>query len=460
MIFRQDSLRRARPAEGGKAARQEIQVEIKMARRVIQVFLLSVFVSANVLPAWGAEGRLNLDQCLEMAYENNKTLLQLEERINASEYKIEEARSGFFPQLSLNGSYTRLGRVPGFDVPGMTIDFGTANNYNLVLSLEQPLFTWGKIRNSYDIAKYGLSLTQEEYRKTRQGIRFNVVSLFYNVFLAKELIKVRQESIARIEDHLSTVQERYDKGYVSEFDLLRVKVQLANAKPPLVQAKNLYHLTQDNLKNLLGISLSDSVDLEGSLESEPVAVDQTQAEDYAFQNRSELKLTAEQRRIGSKALALAKAGNKPSLFGTANYEYKRPYYSQDVWKTDWNFTLALSFPLFDGFLTRSRVKQAKSDLKQLDIGEEQIRDLIRLEISQAISDLNLALENILSQEENVKQAKEALRIATVQYQKGMLTNLELMDTEFALTVAETNHLQAQSDYLIAKAKYERAIGKD
>lgn len=431
-----------------------------MARRVIQVFLLSVFVSVNVLPAWGAEGRLNLDQCLEMAYENNKTLLQLEERINASEYKIEEARSGFFPQLSLNGSYTRLGRVPGFDVPGMTIDFGTANNYNLVLSLEQPLFTWGKIRNSYDIAKYGLSLTQEEYRKTRQGIRFNVVSLFYNVFLAKELIKVRQESIARIEDHLSTVQERYDKGYVSEFDLLRVKVQLANAKPPLVQAKNLYHLTQDNLKNLLGISLSDSVDLEGSLESEPVAVDQTQAEDYAFQNRSELKLTAEQRRIGSKALALAKAGNKPSLFGTANYEYKRPYYSQDVWKTDWNFTLALSFPLFDGFLTRSRVKQAKSDLKQLDIGEEQIRDLIRLEISQAISDLNLALENILSQEENVKQAKEALRIATVQYQKGMLTNLELMDTEFALTVAETNHLQAQSDYLIAKAKYERAIGKD
>jgi outer membrane protein len=435
-------------------------VEIKMARRAIQVFVLSVFSLANVLSAWAAEGRLSLDQCLEMAYENNKTLLQMEEKINASGYKIEEARSGFFPQLSFNGSYTRLGRVPGFDVPGMTIDFGTANNYNLVLSLQQPVFTWGKIRNSYDIAKYGLSLTQEEYRKTQHEIKLAVASLFYNVLLAKELIEVREESIVRIEDHLSTVQERYDKGYVSEFDLLRVKVQLANAKPPLVQAKNLYHLTLDNLKNLLGISLSDSVDLDGSLQSEPVVVDQTQAEDYAFENRSELKLTAEQRKIGNKALALAKAGNKPSLFGTANYQYLRPYYSQDVWKTDWNFTIALSFPLFDGFLTRSKVKQAKSDLKQLDIGEKQIRDLIRLEISQAVSDLNLARENILSQEENVGQAKEALRIATVQYQKGMLTNLELMDTEFALTVAETNHLQAQSDYLIARANYERAIGKD
>ena len=242
--------------------------------------------------------------------------------------------------------------------------------------------------------------------------------------------------------------------------MLRVKVQLANAKPPLVQARSLYHLTLDNLKNLLGISLSDSVNLEGALESEPDQVDQSQAEKLAFKNRSELKLVSQQERIGRKALALAKAGNKPSLFGTANYEYKRPYFSEDNWKTDWNLTLALSFPLFDGFLTRSRVKQAKSDLKQLDIADQQIRDLIRLEISQAISDLNLARESILSQQENVKQAKEALRIARVQYQKGMLTNLELMDTEFAQTLAETNYLQAQSDYLIAKARYERAIGKD
>ncbi|UCB51961.1 MAG: TolC family protein [Candidatus Zixiibacteriota bacterium] len=431
-----------------------------MAERLRHAILAISFVLLIISSVRGETFNLSLDQCLEIAYESNKTLLQLKENINSSSYRVEEARSGFFPQLSFSGSYTRLGRVPGFDVPGMTIDFGTANNYNLVLSLVQPVFTWGKIRNSYDIAKYGLSLTQEEYRKTQHEIKLNVTSLFHNVLLARELIEVREESIARIEDHLSSVQEKYDKGYAPEFDVLRVKVQLANAKPPLVQAKNLYHLTLDNLKNLLGISLSDSVSLEGTLKSEPLEVDQIQADEYAFRNRSELKLLSQRGRIGRKALALAKAGNKPSLFGTANYEYKRPYYSEDEWKTDWNFTLALSFPLFDGFLTRSRVKQAESDLKQLDITERQIRDLIRLEISQAVSDLSLALENILSQEENVKQAKEALRIARVQYQKGMLTNLELMDTEFALTVAETNHLQAQSDYLIATARLEKAMGKD
>lgn len=430
-------------------------------RHVSKIFLI-LLILPNFCQAQDKTVNLNLDECLQIAHQNNKTLLQLQEEINAAKYKIGEARSGFFPQLSFSGTYTRLGRVPGFDLPGTTMkaEFGTANNYNLRLSLQQPLFTWGRIKNSYDISKYGLSLTREEYRKSQQQIKFNVTNLFYNILLAKELIKVREESINRIEDHLRTVQERYDKGYASEFDVLRVRVQLANAKPPLVQAKNLYQLTLDNLKNLLGISLRDSVNLEGTLEFVPIQVDQMQAEEFAFENRSQLKLIQEQKGMGRKALALAKAGNKPSLFGSANYEYKRPYYSEDKWKTDWNFNLALSFPIFDGFLTRSKVRGAKSHLKQVDITENQIQDLIRLEISQAISDLNLAQENILSQQENVKQAKESLRIANVQYQKGMLTNLELMDTEFALTVAETNHLQALSDYLIAKASYDKALGKD
>jgi outer membrane protein len=431
-----------------------------MNRKFTRSIVSMMFVAAGFSTSWGASHNLNLDQCLNTAYDNNKTLLQLKEKTRAAEYKIEEARSGFFPQLSLGGSYTRLGNVPEYGFQGMSFKVGSENNYNLGLSLQQPLFTWGRIRNSYDISRHGLSLTREEYRKTQQEIKFNVTNLFYNILLARELIGVRKGSIARIEDHLRTVQERYDKGYASEFDVLRVKVQLANAKPALVQAKNLYQLSLDNLKNLLGISLGDSVSLEGSLEFEPVEVDQSQAEESAFENRSELKLTTQQRMIGQEALAIAKAGNKPSLFGSANYEYKRPFYSEDEWETDWNFNLALSFPIFDGFLTRAKVRGAKSDLKQLDITEEQIRDLIRLQVNQAISDLNLARENILSQQENVKQAKESLRIANVQYEKGVLTNLELMDTEFALTVAETNYLQALSDYSIAKAKYERAVGKD
>jgi outer membrane protein len=432
-----------------------------MLFRCLTKIMVILFVLVNLCYAQKRTLNLSLDECLESAYENNKTLLQLEEKINSAKYQIDESRSGFYPQFSFSGSYTRLGKLPSYDVGGgMKITLGTENNYNLSLSYQQPLFTWGKIRAGYDLSKYNLSLTKEEHRRTKQETKFNVVNLFYNILLAKELIKVREESIARTEDHLKTVQERYDKGYASEFDVLRVKVQLANSKPPLTQAKNLYQLTMNNLKNILGIDLADSVNLEGTLDFEPIEVTQTQAEEFALKNRSELKSITHQRGIGQKALAIARANNKPNLFGSANYEYKRPFYSLDEWETDWNFTFLLSVPIFDGFLTRSKVRQARSDLRQLDIAEKEIQDFIKLQISQAISDLTLAEENIISQKENVNQAKESVRIAKVQYQQGMITNLEQMDTELALTIAQTNYLQALADYLIAKAKYEKAIGKD
>jgi outer membrane protein len=435
-----------------------------------RMILLVLFVLLNFSSNRAETLNLNLDQCLKTAYENNKSLFQLEEKINSAKYKIDEAKSGFYPQFSFSGSYTRLGNVPefstpamnfgGFQIPAISIKSGSENNYNFSFSYQQPFFTWGKIRAGYDMSRYNLSLNQEEYRKAKQEIKFNVISLFCNILLAKELINVREESIARIEDHLKAVQDRYDKGYASEFDVLRVKVQLANAKPPLTQAENLYQLTMNNLKNILGISLEDSVNFEGALNFESIEVEQSQAEEFALKNRSELKLISDQKRIGEEALVIAKATNKPNLLGSASYKYERPFYSMDEWKTDWNFTFLVSIPIFDGFLTRSKVQQARSDLRQLDIAEKQEQDLIKLEISQAISDLNLAKENILSQEENVKQAKESLRIAKVQYQQGLLTNIEEMDTELALTIAQTNYLQALSDYLIAKAKYEKAIGKD
>ena len=149
---------------------------------------LILFLAFNFCDAQEKRFNLNLDQCLKIAYENNKTLLQLHEKINSAKYQIDEAKSGFYPQLSFSGSYTRLGEVPSFDIGGMgKAKLGTENNYNLRLSYQQPLFTWGKIRAGYDISKYYLSLTGEEYRKTKQEIKFNLVNLFCNILLAEEL---------------------------------------------------------------------------------------------------------------------------------------------------------------------------------------------------------------------------------------------------------------------------------
>jgi outer membrane protein len=429
------------------------------------ILFFSFFIWMTSVSFSGEKLILNLEKSLETAYQNNRTLLSQKEKIRSSKFKISEAKSSFYPQLSFQGTYTYLGVIPVIEVsvPGFfegEFQTGFHDNFDFNLSLQQSIFTWGRLQNNYSISQLNLRLEEENYKKDKQGITFQVKSSFYSVLLARELIRVREDALKNIEEHLKTVDLRYKAGQASEFDLLRAKVQLANAKPPLLQAKQAYDLALSSFKNILGLAQEAEVELEGELFFKPGEVKLESATQEALLQRPELKSLDFQKRIAQKGLAITKAGNKPSLMGIANYDYKNPFYGEKKWDTDWNFTIALSFPLFDGFATRSKVNQVRSDLRQLDIGENDLKEGIKLEVKEAVTSLDLAKETIITQEENVKQAKESLRIAKVQYAQGVITSLEEMDSELALTYAQINYLQALADYLIAQAKYDKATGQE
>jgi len=179
-------------------------------------------------------------------------------------------------------------------------------------------------------------------------------------------------------------------------------------------------------------------------------------------NRPELKQLRLQEQVGEKFISLAKAGNKPNLALIGGYNLESyadtigGVFEQDEWKSSWNITLGLEFPIFDGFSTRARVKQAKSGLRQIQLGMEQLTDGIGLEVRAAYLGFHESREILKAQEETVQQAEESLRIANLRHKNGMITSVELMDTELAYTQAQTNQFNALHDYAIAIAKLEKA----
>ena len=124
----------------------------------------------------------------------------------------------------------------------------------------------------------------------------------------------------------------------------------------------------------------------------------------------------------------------------------------------WTFLGKISYPLFDGFTAKGRIKAAKAILSRVAESKEQLKDLINLEVRQAYLGLQSAKERISAQKENVSTAEENLRIATERYKLGLLSHLELKDAELSLTEAQTNYQKALYDYNISLAELERSQG--
>lgn len=461
-----------------------------LERGIMHRVILPILISSILFfSAAKALTNLTLQGAIKTALEKNRTLLIHKEEIEKAEGAVTEARANFLPTLSISGSYTRLAEVPELEfavpvfdtlqipvfddlgnpigytyVPGITgmrrsaFKMGEENNYMGRFSLQQPIFTWGRVWNSYEIAKLNFRAAEEGYRKRENEVVFDVTEAFYRVLYLEELVKLTGESYKQIKRHLSVVEKRYDAGLASKFDLIRARVQLANMEPQVLKVKDGLKMAKARLKILLGLPLDEEVELKGELEYESTQVDLAQAIKEALSRRPELNELKLRKAMAEKALAIASASNKPSLALLVNYSYQKPYQFEDEWGGNWDATLALQIPLFSGGATSGKIQQARAKLHQAELGLEMLRDAVELEVRNAVLELEETAKLVKSQKENVHQAEVALEIAEERYENGLMTSLEVMDAQLALTQAKTNYLQALSGYLIARSKLKKVVG--
>ncbi|MCP2519485.1 TolC family protein [Candidatus Aminicenantes bacterium AC-335-K20] len=412
---------------------------------------------------------LTLEKSIQLAIKQNPYYLAVQKKVERAKAQLAEARSNFFPKITFNAIHTLKEKLfeiemPSF-IPGMpsrrvTIDF--TKDYQFTLNFTQPLFTSGKLYYSYNQAKYNLELTKEIERQARQQVIFEVKRAFFGCLLAREFVKVSREAVELAEKHLTTVKNLYEVGMASQFDLLRAEVRLANLKPQLIKAKNNYESALLGLKTILGIDINTPIELKGKLEYEPFEIDLEQCMEIALENRPELIQLNYQEKIGEQMLKLAKVYNFPTLSIVGNYNIWGNELSldKDKWQNYYNINLVLSIPIFSGFLTSAKIGQSKAFLKEIKLNKKALIENIKLEVRQAILKIKEAKETLESQEKNVEQAMESVRIAELNYSEGLATSLDVSSAQVALTQAKTNYTQALFDYAVALAQIEKAIGYD
>lgn len=413
---------------------------------------------------------ITLEEAIQIGIEKSKGLHASLMKVQYTDSKSSEASAMLLPTVRFNGSYTRLSEIPPAQVqfPGapqpITISPSVFNNYNLRVSVQQPVFTGFKLQRNSDIAEYTAQATQKEYDKDRSELIFSIKNAYWGLSKALELQKVVDENVEQIKAHVKDVQNWQAQGMSTTNDVLKVQVQLSEAQLRQIDMNNNVQLAKISLNSLIGLPLETDVRPKSSIKYEPRKfADLNTLVKQAYERRPELQSMEYRVKAGDAAVSLAQSNWFPQVFVSGNYYSSRPnqrfFPTQDEFKDTWDVNLGVSFDIWNWGTTIHQTDQAKAQLSQAEDGLAQLRDGVLLDVTRNYLSLLRAKERITVAEQGVKQAEENYRGTNAKFKQGLALNSELLDAEVALLQAKTNYTQSLVDFQLAEGSLERAIGE-
>ena len=431
---------------------------------VIVVVILSVLIcgarSTNA-------ATLTIDDAVTMALKNNQDYLIAKSQLDKAEAEIQKATAGALPTLSFGSSYTRNLKVPTLVFGGESFRFGTDNQMDIGLNLTQPIWLGGRVFTAMKIAKIYKKYSEDMVREAEGQITYGVRRAFLGAILTQDVVKVYKDALAATELNLDIVNKMYSQGVVSEYEYLRAQVEVANLRPQLTQTQNGAVIALESLKNLIGVKLSESLELRYEFDSTIVGreLNLEYLQKLASANRASLQQQEHLTDITRRAIGIAKSGRSFNLILQSQYGYRLQgddggfqLFKRRDWTPSWTATLSLSMPIFDGFTTTAEIRKAKTDYQNTSLSLEQLKQQVELDVRQAYYTYQESGERLKAQQKTIDQAEEGLKIARLRYQNGVGTQLEILSAETALTQAKTNYVQATHDAAAAVYGLLRVTG--
>ena len=415
-----------------------------------KVLLLIVFTLICPGVLWAEEISLTLDEAISLALRDNRDVLLKVEDVKKAKEKIAEAGAGILPTLNFTGGWTDTRGSLSKDLSQTTTQ----------ATLKQYLYKGGKTVNTIQQDKYKLQVSEALLDKTKIETSLNVKKAFYTLLLTSEFYNLNKGILANTKQHLDTLGARYQNGQASKSDILRVQESLSSVEQVSESSLNQVESAQVLLKNLLYLDEEVKIIPNAQFVYEPIDIAYDEAFLKAVETRPEIRQYSAQEQVDKRSIEIAAADNRPSIYASWDY-YSRSHVSATTTR-DWNdynvIGLTFSWPIFDGWATKAKVEQAIIDLKETQLLKEKtIRD-VASELKNAYLDLKTAIAKIKSIQVQVDLYKDTLSVTEEKYKAGLLSLLDLNDASLGYEVSLFNQRQAIFDYILAKARFEKAMG--
>jgi outer membrane protein len=428
-------------------------------------FFLWTIVFTGVVWAQELQKPLTLEESIKIAMERSLNLHSAVVGVVGSEYRRKEAITNFLPWWTGQYAYTRYNSpvtIGAVQVsPAGTIIGATRDVYNFNTTVNQPLFTGGFNLATYRSAKLGVDLSKETVETTKRDIVLQVRVGYFIILRAEKFLAVAEQQVKNFEAQLEVTKAFFDVGIVPKNDVLLAEVNLANAKQQQVKAANDLATAKASFNILLRREVNTPFEVVDILAYKAFPLSFEQSIDEALRLRPEMKtaqLNIDQAKEGVK---IARSGYFPTinLLGYYTRSSEELGLNGDLKFDRWTIQAVATFTLWNWGNTAFKVGENKVKVTQAQDSKNQLIDSITLEVKDDYLNMLVAEKNIGTAEKAIEQAEENLRMNEERYKYQVATQTDVVNAVTLLAQARTNYYGALSDFNVAKAQLERAMGR-
>ncbi|HEX7122162.1 MAG TPA: TolC family protein [Gemmatimonadaceae bacterium] len=460
-----------------------------MLRRSLLGSLVALGAAVTALPAQGPDAdtvRLSVADAVTRALRESDEVRLANAQVDVTEAQVTMARAGALPSLTFQGRYTQVTRNARATIVGQI--FGQNYNYNTTLALSQPLFQGGRLWAAMRAAGDARSAASNNLAETRARLSVDAQRAYLNALLARELVEIQERNAELADARLAQVTQLEQAGRASRYDLLKARVERANLEPGLLQARSNKELADIELRQLLNLPGNAPIVLTQELDTAAlralarrISSDSARPAVRPMVRAAEATLDA--RREGIRVAraeffptisaffntgytALPSGPGFPTKWGETSSSYCPPgsdpgrVCQNNGWYPDRSFGLQVQWPIFDGFRAKGSLDLAAANERVARSQLELARETAAADLARAEAEFARAEATFDAQRQNASEAEEAFRIASLRFERGLGTQLEVTDAQFALFTARVNAARATIDYYLATAELARARGQD
>lgn len=398
---------------------------------------------------------MTLDKCIELALGNNPQINAAFHDILASDARIKQVWSNYFPQVSWQTGYTRIKQLQLSDALGRNLTF----NYYILgqVTLQQMLYDFGVTQNQATIKRLDYEAYKTTLGATINEVIYQTKDAYYNLLYAFENKRVAEDTVNKFEMFYNQAKAFYEIGMNPKVDVTIAEVNLSNAKLQLIQADNAVNLAVARLNNVMGVPFIDKYNVQERLKYQPVDITFNKSIEIARDARPELKLAELKVESANQTLKLV----KKSYFPTLSVEGQLQIGGKS-WTNNYGYNLGgyLNFPTINGMLIKNEIQEARYLYDKEIANAKNTQNQIYLEIQNAYLLLEEKKNQMPVAMLGVKQAKENYELSYGRYRVGEANPTELKDAQINYQQAQLSYYNALYQYNSAKASLEKAIGKN